>query len=230
MHPVLLLHGALGSKTQLDQLKASIEADGLRVYSMNFSGHSGDPFQEKFGIEVFTEDVFRFLQRNQLAKVDIFGYSMGGYVALWLAHKHPERVGKIVTLGTKFDWDPTSAEKEVKKVNPEKIQEKIPAFARILEHRHAPNDWKELLNKTAFMMTGLGDNPLITKEILQKINHEVLILLGDHDDMADHSYSKEVSQLLPKGEYKVLENTHHPIERTDLRLLKKILGMKFSAS
>lgn len=227
MHPVLLLHGALGSKSQLDPLKHLLEADGITVYSLNFSGHSGEAFQQEFGIDVFANDVFRFLEINQLTVVDIFGYSMGGYVALWLAHNHPQCVRKIVTLGTKYDWDPLSAEKEVKKVNPEKIQEKIPAFARILEHRHAPNDWKELLHKTADLMTGLGKNPLLGKEALQRIDHEVLILLGDHDDMADLSFSKNVAELLPNGDFKVLENTHHPIERTDLGLLKKILKKSF---
>ena len=230
MQAVLLLHGALGSKTQLDPLKAKLEASGFAVYSLNFSGHSGEPFRDIFKIEVFAEDVFGFLETHGIDKADIFGYSMGGYVALWLAYQHAEHIRKVVTLGTKFDWDPASAEKEVKKVNPEKIQEKIPAFARILEHRHAPNDWKDLLHKTASMMTALGNTPLITKEVLQKIDQEVLILLGDHDDMADQNYSKEVSHLLPKGEFRILENTHHPIERTDIKVLHKILEKKFSGS
>ena len=90
---------------------------------------------------------------------------MGGYVAVWLAHQHThKRVGKVVTLGTKFDWDPDSAKLEAGKVNPEKIAEKIPAFARILEHRHAPNDWKLLLRQTASMMVALGDSTVIDRQ------------------------------------------------------------------
>jgi pimeloyl-ACP methyl ester carboxylesterase len=230
MYPVLLLHGALGSKSQLDPLKAKLLASGLTVYSLNFSGHNGEPFGKEFGIEQFACDVLKFMNDRQLQRVNIFGYSMGGYVAVWLAAKHPERLSKIVTLGTKFDWDPVSAEKEIKKVNPEKIQEKIPAFARILETRHAPNDWKDLLHQTGTMMKHLGDLPLLSKEVLEKIAHEVVILLGDHDDMADANYSKEVSKLLPNGHFKSLENTHHPIERTDLSLLSKILEKQFSES
>jgi pimeloyl-ACP methyl ester carboxylesterase len=230
MLPVLLLHGALGSKSQLDPLKVKLLAAGFQVHSLNFSGHSGEPLGKTFGIEQFADDVVQFMDARQIAKVNIFGYSMGGYVAVWLAAKHPDRTNTIVTLGTKFDWDPVSAEKEIKKVNPEKIQEKIPAFARILETRHAPNDWKGLLHETGAMMKHLGDSPLLTREVLEKIDREILILLGDHDDMADAQYSKEVSKLLPKGNFKSLENTHHPIERTDLNLLSKILEKRFSAS
>ena len=47
-----------------------------------------------------------------ITRADIFGYSMGGYVALHAARRHPERIGSIMTLGTKFAWDTPTAEKE----------------------------------------------------------------------------------------------------------------------
>ncbi|HEU5291326.1 MAG TPA: alpha/beta fold hydrolase [Cyclobacteriaceae bacterium] len=217
MNPLLILHGALGSASQLDPVKNAFE--NRVVHTLNFSGHGGVAFQTDFGIQQFADDAFQYLQRHQLKQVDIFGYSMGGYVALWLAKNYPDRVGKIVTLGTKFDWNEESATKEVKKLNPEKILEKIPAFARILEHRHAPNDWKELLNKTADMMLSLGKKPLLTKEILETINHQTIICLGDQDDMADRSYSEDVAGFLPNGQFRLLENTPHPIEKVDLKKL-----------
>nr|MCU0399335.1 alpha/beta hydrolase [Cyclobacteriaceae bacterium] len=136
MKPLLLLHGALGSKSQLEPLRQKLEQNRRIVFTLNFSGHSGEPFQIDFGIAAFADDVIRFMNKQLLSQVDVFGYSMGGYVAVWLAHKFPERIGKIYTLGTKFDWSPESAQKEVRKLDPIKIQEKIPAFARILEHRH----------------------------------------------------------------------------------------------
>ena len=219
MNPLLILHGALGSASQLDPIKTAFEDNGKIVHTLNFSGHGGAAFQSNFGIEQFAEDTFQYLQHHQLKQVEIFGYSMGGYVALWLAKSHPNLVGKIVTLGTKFDWSEESATKEVKKLNPERILEKIPAFARILEHRHAPNDWKELLNKTASMMLSLGKEPLLTKEVLQTINHPTTICLGDQDDMADKNYSEQVAVFLPNGSFRFLENTPHPIEKVDLKKL-----------
>jgi len=221
MSPVLLLHGALGATTQLDPLKQKLEETGRTVYVLNFSGHGGEPFHESFGIETFAEDVLTFLKENNLNQADIFGYSMGGYVAVWLALKYPERVGTIITLGTKFDWSPASAEKEVRKLNAKKILEKVPAFARILEHRHAPNDWKELLRKTREMMLSLGNQPLLTEENLKTIQHEVLICLGDQDDMADRSFSEQVAGWLPNGSFHFLRNTPHPIEKVELENLVK---------
>lgn len=219
MNPILILHGALGSASQLDPIKKFFEEQDYEVHSFNFSGHGGEPFQEKFGIEQFADDTLRFLDLKQLKVADIFGYSMGGYVAHWLAKNHPERVGKIVTLGTKFDWSVESSEKEVRKLNPEKILEKVPAFARILEHRHAPNDWKVLLQKTGDMMLSLGKNPILTNEIIQNIKLPVTVCLGDLDDMADRGYSEKVASFLPNGKFQLFENTPHPIEKVEMKKL-----------
>lgn len=223
MNPILLLHGALGSTSQLEPLKEKLQGRGKEVFMLNFSGHSGVPFRGSFGIEIFTDDVLAFLHKQNLNQVDVFGYSMGGYVAVWLVWKHPERVGRIVTLGTKFDWSLESAEKEVRKLNAEKILEKVPAFARILEHRHAPNDWKELLRKTRDMMLDLGSKPLLAEENLKTIQHNILICLGDQDDMADRKYSEQVADWLPKGAFQLLENTPHPIEKVDLNRLSGLI-------
>lgn len=222
--PIVLLHGALGSSSQLEAVKKILKERGREVYTINFSGHSGKPFSEKgFGIDVFSRDLLSFLDDEKIEASDIFGYSMGGYVAMWLAYQHASRVNNVITLGTKFDWNPESAEKEIKKMDPEKIRAKIPAFARILEHRHAPNDWKELIRKTAEMMFDLGNNPLLTKEIISTINHKCKVLLGDQDDMADRSYSEKIAGWLPNGIFHVLENTTHPIEKIKLEMLVDLI-------
>lgn len=225
--PILILHGALGSASQLDPVKTALQRKGFDVYSMSFSGHGGVPFQSAFNIDQFADDVLNKIDDLKLSTVNIFGYSMGGYVALRFAQNHPHRVDKIVTLGTKFDWSVESAAHEVKKLNPDKILEKVPAFARILDDRHAPNDWKALMQKTADMMMELSRSPLLTREILQFIQHATLVCLGDQDDMADKNYSQAVAEFLPNGKFLTLENTPHPLEKVSLERLIDILVHSF---
>jgi len=214
MNPIILLHGALGSSAQLESLAEKFNAIGRRTLLMNFSGHGGIAFSKnQFGIETFAQDLLNFLNDQKINRADIFGYSMGGYAALWLACQYPGRIGKIVTLGTKFDWSPPSAEKEIKKLNPQKIEEKVPAFAHALKERHAPNDWREVVNKTAEMMKSLGENPLLTENTFGQIKSPVHILLGDQDEMADLNFSKQVATWLPFGKFDSLPNTPHPIEK-----------------
>jgi pimeloyl-ACP methyl ester carboxylesterase len=224
MISILLLHGALGSSSQLEPLKSALLQKGLDTHTLNFSGHSGTPFSPEFGIEQFADEVFQFLIEGKFERVNIFGYSMGGYVALWLAHRHPGLVKKIVTLGTKFDWSHESAEREIAKMNPEKIEAKIPAFARVLAQRHAPNDWKLLMQKTSDMMRQLGSSPLLSEQILKTISTETIVALGDLDDMADRAYSKNVTEILSNSRFVLLEQTPHPIEKVAIEKLVELIA------
>lgn len=218
--PILLLHGALGSASQLTDLKNYLENKGADVHTLNFSSHGGSaPSHDGFGIDVFSKEVFVFINKHSFSQVQIFGYSMGGYVALWLAHTYPEKISRIVTLGTKFDWNKEVAEFEVLKLIPEKILEKVPDFAKVLEHRHGTKNWKYLMQKTANMMIELGNSPLLTTPNLSSINSETLICLGEFDKMADRAYSEEVANLLPNGTFKLLSSTPHELERVDKSLL-----------
>jgi esterase/lipase len=72
MNPVLLLHGALGSKSQLEPIRELLTSKGFTVYSMNFSGHSGEAFHEDFGIEIFAEDIFHLPRKDITLKKSTF--------------------------------------------------------------------------------------------------------------------------------------------------------------
>lgn len=218
MKPILLLHGALGSAAQLEPLQQHLSKE-FTVHTLNFSGHGGKPFADDFSIRQFAREVLQYLQEQNLTQVDIFGYSMGGYVALQLAKMHPERVGHIFTLGTKFDWTPESAAREVKMLDPAKIKEKVPAFAETLQQRHAPNDWEALLRKTAAMMLALGNGDALTTADLRSMPHAVRIGIGSEDNMVTLAESQQAAETLPNGEFLLVANTPHPIEKVDMQTL-----------
>ncbi|MEH6763457.1 MAG: alpha/beta hydrolase [Aequorivita antarctica] len=210
-NPILLLHGALGSKEQLVPLQERLSSE-REVIIMNFEGHGKSKSETNFSIELFTQNVVDFLKEKKISKVDIFGYSMGGYAALNLTLKHPNLVEKIMTLGTKFDWTPTFAEKEVKMLNPDTIQMKVPVFAERLKQLHGTENWKKVVLKTAQMMRDLGENPIFKEEDFQKINTPTLICLGELDTMSTQLESKNVSNWLQNGQFLEIENLKHPIE------------------
>ncbi len=210
--PLLLLHGALGSKKQFSGLKPLLEPY-FRVYDLNFEGHGGRSSDRDFSMDTFTQNVMEFLEENTIEKTSIFGYSMGGYVALNTAIKHPEKIDQIITLGTKFDWSADGSSKLIKFMNPQKIEEKIPHFALMLKEEHHPEDWKMVMNKTVSMMTGLSRDKSLAHETLQKLPHRVCVGIGDKDDVVGLEESKTLAQLLPNGALHVLKEVPHPINR-----------------
>ena len=200
MQAILLLHGAIGAVDQLSRLEEEL-AGSFSVHSVNFSGHGGSPFAaEAFSIKFFAEEVIAFLDKKEIESISIFGYSMGGYVAMYLAKHHPQKIKKIITLATKFNWDETIAAQEIKMLNTEKIEEKLPDFAAALQKRHAPNNWRTVLEKTAAMLVEMGkDNPLNAADY-SAIQHPVLLMLGDRDKMVTLAETVEVYKNLPQAQ------------------------------
>jgi len=219
---LLLLHGALGSKNQFDELKSILQQNFI-VYDMNFEGHGGLPIQNEFSIELFTQNVLDYLKENNIDKINVFGYSMGGYVALNLAVNNPDVIAKIITLGTKFNWTTEGAEKEVKMLNPEVIEMKVPKFASQLTEIHGADSWKKVMRNTAKMMYGLGNGRKITNEELKQIRHNVLISVGGNDTMVSIEESEEVVKELQNGVLEVVSQFQHPLERVAKQKLASII-------
>ena len=215
---VMLLHGALGSAAHFEPLLPLLPAE-WDVHAFSFSGHGGRPFGTGFSNAFFVEETIAEMDRLGWDRCDFLGYSMGGYVALSLALKYPERVGKVLTLGTKLHWNPEIAQKEAGMLVPEKIEAKVPAFAEALARRHAPTDWKELCRKTAAMMAELGETNPLAPENLMPLSHPVRICLGDADNMVSREESQAVADVLANGEFVLLENTPHPLEKVDMGVL-----------
>ncbi len=220
---LLLLHGAIGSKVQLVPLAEQL-VKNFTIHTMNFSGHGGAKFpDEDFSIPLFAQEVFDYLKRKKISSINIFGYSMGGYAALYLARKHPEVVGRIVTLATKFHWDESISAKEVKMLDAETILQKLPGFADQLIKRHAPNDWKIVLEKTKEMLIQLGKSNPLQLEDYKTITNQCLLMLGDKDKMVSTEETLAVQGALPHAEFKLLPDTPHPIEQVNTEMLAGLI-------
>jgi len=215
---LILLHGALGSSQSFENLKHLLAEDfNLIVPDLKWHGSRSSTFAG-FKMQHLADDFEDILLKENIQSANVFGFSMGGYVALVLALKKPELFKKIMTLGTKLDWKAEQAEKETKMLNPEKIQEKVPQFAEHLKSLHGEN-WVNLCRQTANMMIDLGGSPILTTENIHAIDLPIRLCLGDQDHMVSLEETEAFSRSLLKGGMKVLPNSPHPIEKVDAKLL-----------
>ncbi|MFL5575118.1 MAG: alpha/beta fold hydrolase [Gemmatimonadaceae bacterium] len=227
---LVLLHGALGARAQLVPLLAPlVERSGgsLHVHAPELVGHGETPDVEgrPFRIERFADDVAAFLDGRGVERAAFFGYSMGGYVALHLAAERPERVAAVATLGTKFVWDPATAEREAARLDPVTIRAGVPRFADALAARHAgtTGGWEGVLARTAGLLRALGERPLLTPDVLSRIAPPVRVMVGDRDATVSVEESAAVARALPKGELAVLPGTPHPLEQIGVERLAREL-------
>ncbi|BAP33168.1 glyoxalase family protein [Chryseobacterium sp. StRB126] len=221
MPNLVLLHGALGHSeifnTYLDGLSTY-----FTIHTPLFSGHGSNELPtDGISIEKYTQELTKYCTENNLTDVYILGHSMGGYVALCYAMKHPENVNSIMTLGTKFDWTEEQALKESKMLNPDIILEKIPKYAQLLERQHG-SKWKQLLPAIADLMIDLGKNPPL-KDRLASIHTPVQIMVGDKDNMVTLEESAHVYRSLPNAKLAVLPETKHPMDKVRPNLLLSLI-------
>ena len=222
MQHLILLHGAIGSSGQLKALE-QILSSKFEVHNLDLPGHGGSALPEEYSIQFFAGHVKKYCQEKQLENISIFGYSMGGYVAMYLAKTNPELVQRIVTLATKFHWDETTAAKEIKMLQPDIIRQKLPDFARTLEERHAPLNWEVVMSKTAAMLTSLGKDNALKIEDYASIKQPCLVMLGDRDKMVSFEETVAVYKALPNAALSILPSTPHPVEFVDNEMLTYIL-------
>jgi len=224
--PLLLLHGALSSAKQFFLLQ-NILSEKYDVHTLNFPGHGGEDIPPEFSIPLFADTVLHYMDEKNITSVNIFGYSMGGYVALYVAAHHPGRVNKIFTLATKFDWTPQSASRETSMLNPEVIMEKVPAFAKSLEQMHSPQDWKVVLSRTSDLLMNLGNKPALSEKELQNIDIPVVISVGELDKMVTVEESSNAAHQIKNGSFCLFPSTPHPFEKVNHSTLAEKMNEYF---
>jgi 4,5:9,10-diseco-3-hydroxy-5,9,17-trioxoandrosta-1(10),2-diene-4-oate hydrolase len=95
--PLLLIHGLVGS-AQNWRLNIGHLADIATVYAIDMlnMGESDRVPGLDAGLEAIADRIGRWMQVVGIDEADIAGHSHGGAVAMMLAARHPERVGRLV--------------------------------------------------------------------------------------------------------------------------------------
>jgi pimeloyl-ACP methyl ester carboxylesterase len=215
---LLLLHGALGTRDQMGIMREVLP--GVRTLAVEFRGHGERAIpDEGLSMEVFLRDIADALDKAGWSEAHLFGYSMGGYAALLFAARFPVRVSSVVTLGTKLKWDREGLDRELRLLDPQKMKEKVPQFAMDLLTRHGPERWEDLVRATATLITGLHEQPPLTKDTIVKVSCPVMLCVGDRDRTAVPEHTLEAARWMPRGATLVLPNTQHPFDAVDLNAL-----------
>jgi len=98
--PVILLHGWLGSWGLWQETMGYLGAF-YRTYALDFwgFGESGKK-RETYAVSDFVSLVNQFMEQLGIVHAPLVGHSMGGTVSLSVAIKYPERVSKVVVVGS----------------------------------------------------------------------------------------------------------------------------------
>lgn len=103
--PLVVLHGGFMNIDAIGPLIPAL-AEDRQVIAVELQGHgrtAGVP--RPLSYEAMADDVAALIAHLELGRADVFGFSMGGGVALQLGIRHPERINRLIVVSAPFRGD-----------------------------------------------------------------------------------------------------------------------------
>jgi pimeloyl-ACP methyl ester carboxylesterase len=215
--PLVLLHGAYMTIELMGPIVPEL-AKTRRVIAPELQGHGRTADVDRpLTYEQMADDIAALLRALDVDDADVFGYSMGGGVALQLAVRHPEVIHKLVVASASFSSDAMhpAALEMFPSITPE-LFAGSPIEQAYLRTAPNPDDFPRLVEK----LTKLDTTPFAwPHEDIAGIAAPTLIVLGDSDGVR-LEHAVELFRLLgggvmgdlqglPKSQLAVLPATTH---------------------
>ena len=243
-HPVLLLHGyPLDGAMWRAQLNVLATA-GHRVIIPDLPGHGQSAVQDPTSITGMADAVLAELDRLKIRRCDVVGFSMGGYIALDLAIRHHERVGKLVLIDTRAEADTPQGrdgrmallKEMVGKPGPKVLATAMMpglltpetrAQRALLAEEVRNMMLRQPIEGERAAMMALAERKDRRKE-LGEIKAKTLVLVGEHDKVTPPASAQVVADGIKGAKLEVVKAAAHlsPLEAADAvnELLLKFLG------
>lgn len=109
----LFLHGTLTSKAMFEQQIAELSMH-MRCVALDWPGHADsghDP--DGWSVEDLVEAIPDIVSQLGAERVALVGLSQGGAISLRVALRHPELVGRLVTIGAGPDGPPIQVARDL---------------------------------------------------------------------------------------------------------------------
>jgi pimeloyl-ACP methyl ester carboxylesterase len=98
--PVILIHGFTDSWFSYSRVLPLLDKK-YRVFALDQRGHGDTDRPEKgYAMKNFAADVLAFMDAKNITKAAVVGHSMGSFVAMQTALDAPQRIEKLVLIGT----------------------------------------------------------------------------------------------------------------------------------
>ena len=179
--PLILLHGGLGAIEMFGPNLPALAKD-RQVIAVDLQGHGRTAdIDRPLSVELMADDIAALIRHLRLSRPDIMGYSLGGGVALQIAIRHPDVVGRLVVVSTPFRRNGfypeiLAQQGQVNAAAAEALKQ-TPMYQLYSSIAPRPQDWPRLLEKIGEAMKVDFD---LSKQIAG-ITATTLIVAADAD-------------------------------------------------
>ncbi len=209
--PVILLHGGLGHSGNWGYQVPALVGSGHRAVVVDSRGHGRSTRDARpYMYELMASDVLAVMDRLQVEKAAMVGWSDGACVALVLGIQAPERVAGVFFFGC--NMDPTGTKEFV----PTPIIDRC--FGRhakvYAQHSATPVDFVAFVGAVSEM---LRTQPNYSAHDLAGIRVPVAIVQSEHDEFIKPEHAEYLARSIPGAELIRLPGVSHfaPLQRPD---------------
>jgi pimeloyl-ACP methyl ester carboxylesterase len=182
--PLLMLHGGLSTIGLFVQLLPAL-AQSRRVIAVEFQGHGHTAdIDRPLRYELLADDTIALLRELGIDQTDVFGYSLGGGVALQMAFQQPELIRKLVVASAPFrsdGWQPEILG-AMSGLNAEAAaaMTATPMYEAYVSVAPNPDDWPALVTKVG---QGVTAETYDWSTEVAAITAPTLLMFGDADSI-----------------------------------------------
>ena len=192
--PLILLHGN-GEDGSYFVHQMEPFAQRFRVIAIDTRGHGKTPRGEApFTIRQFAEDLLDFMEKLNIKKAHILGFSDGGNIAMVFAMAHPERVEKLILNGANLS--PSGVKRSIQ------IPIEVGYCIACLFSKMSTK-----AKKNAEMLGLMVNDPNVKPDELSRIQNQTLIMAGDKDMIKDE-HTRLIARSIPNAELSIIPGNH----------------------
>jgi pimeloyl-ACP methyl ester carboxylesterase len=207
--PLVLLHGGLLTIEANFGAMIPTLAERHRVIAVELAGHGRTADTDRpMSLDCLSGDVAALLEELGVASTDIYGFSLGGMVALDLVLRRPEMVRRLVIASV----DHRPGHEEVAAPDSPEMARRMPTEADFAAMREGyarvapdPGHFDEFAAKTSGMVHSWDG---WTDDQLRSIAAPTLIVVGD-TDFVPLPHAVAMHDLIPQAQLAVLPDTTH---------------------
>lgn len=97
---LILVHGNFSSSVYFKPL-IELLPDDIHVYAMDLRGFGDSTYNSRiYALKDLADDIYLFMEKLDINKADVLGWSLGGGVVMEFAVKYPEKLDKLILLNS----------------------------------------------------------------------------------------------------------------------------------
>ncbi|MET0271338.1 MAG: alpha/beta fold hydrolase [Sphingomonas sp.] len=221
---LVLLHGANGSAEEMRPLAERMPA-GITVFRPDWLGHGGRPApDDDYGVDTIIADLELLLDAAGIGRCFLFGYSIGGYLALVLASRRPERARGVATLAARHVWHPHAVAHLVHLATPERLTRPGNPRAAELAAIHHPTDWTRVNAANRRLFASLQTEGALNDAAVRAIAAPGLVLNATADPLVPVAESHALAACFRTWRLGLFPGSAHPFRDAPLDDIATVLA------